>query len=407
MNERHRAFAVGVVKTLRTAGFQALFAGGCVRDLLLGESPSDFDVATDATPEAVMRLFRHTVPVGVSFGVVRVIGSKEQGEIEVATFRSDGEYLDGRRPDTIAFASPEVDAHRRDFTINGMFYDPLKEEVIDYVGGREDLNNRVLRAIGDPFSRFREDKLRLLRAVRFTARLGFALDPQTEAAIHQMASQIKQVSVERIVEELRKMFVHPTRVLAVEWIRNLNLLEALLPGLSPRTDSENWSETIRVLTALPRIVSFPLAMAALLRRLGSVEAIDSVLGTWKLSNADRDRIDWLLQHEQALVNAESIPRSRLKRLLSAPGIDELLALHRAIAEASSSDLKFVLYCEEYRTKLPEGPLDPPFLVTGRDLIEAGLKPGPKFSTMLEQIRDAQLEGTIQTKEEGLKLIRSE
>ena len=287
-----------------------------------------------------------------------------------------------------------------------MFYDPILNEVIDYVGGRQDLDNRVLRAIGDPFARFREDKLRLLRAVRFTARLGFSLDPQTEAAIRQMASQITQVSVERIVDELRKMLVHPTRVLAVEGIRNLNLLEVLVPGLSPNTDAKIWFETIRVLTALPHIVSFPLAMTALLRRMGSVEAIDSVLGTWKLSNADRERIVWLLQHENALVDAKSLPRSRLKRLLAAPGIDELLDLHRAIAEAASADLRFSLYCEEYRRNLPEGPLDPPFLVTGRDLIEAGLKPGPRFSTLLEQVRDAQLEGTIQTKQEGLKLIRS-
>ena len=206
-----RAFAFEVVDRLQRAGHRALWAGGCVRDLLMDREPSDYDVATDATPDRVMGLFRRTIPVGVSFGVVRVLGPREAGAVEVATFRSDGRYDDGRRPQSVTFGTPEADARRRDFTINGMFLDPVRDEILDLVGGKKDLEARVLRAIGDPIERFAEDKLRLLRAVRFAARLGFELEQSTKAAIASMAGEVRVVSAERIAEELRKMLVHPSR----------------------------------------------------------------------------------------------------------------------------------------------------------------------------------------------------
>ncbi len=396
MNSSSRDFAVSIVTTLRAANYHALFAGGCVRDLLLGKTPADFDVATDATPDDVMRLFRRTVPVGVSFGVIRVIGSKSQGEVEVATFRSDGEYLDGRRPESVTFGSAETDALRRDFTINGMFLDPVTNEVIDYVGGRNDLDGRVIRAIGDPFARFAEDKLRLLRAVRFAARLEFEIESQTADAIRSMASEVTQVSIERIMDEWRKMIVPPTRVRALTMARELGLLQVLISGLS----EESWIETIRVLNALPNEPGFPLAMAALLRKLG----VAATVRDWKLSNSDRDRIVRLIEAQDALLNPDSLPRSRLKRILASPEINELLDLHESIALATTGDWTHVNYCRRYLRELPDGPIDPPPLVTGRDLIEAGLKPGPRFSGLLEKIRDAQLDGVIQTKEDGIKLI---
>ncbi|HMB05430.1 MAG TPA: CCA tRNA nucleotidyltransferase, partial [Isosphaeraceae bacterium] len=233
--DRRREFATEVVRQFRQAGHQALWAGGCVRDLLLGLTPSDYDVATDATPEQVMALFRYrTVPVGVSFGVVRVRGPLGQGdEVEVATFRSDGAYVDGRHPESVVFSSPRLDAERRDFTINGMFLDPFTGKVIDFVGGQADLKNRILRAIGDPEARFLEDKLRLIRAVRFAARFDLAIEPATRVALRAMASQIAVVSAERIAQELRRMLVHESRAQAIDLAMETGLVAVVLPSLVP------------------------------------------------------------------------------------------------------------------------------------------------------------------------------
>ena len=416
MSEPLREFAVSVVEVLRAAGFEALFAGGCVRDLLLGVRAADYDVATNATPNAVIHLFRRTTLVGVSFGVVRVIGPKGVGEVEVATFRTDGEYRDGRHPESVEFGTAEADASRRDFTINGMFLDPISGEVIDYVGGQLDLDRRVVRAIGDPRARFAEDKLRLLRAVRFTSRLAFTLDPATAEAVRLMAPEVRQVSVERIAQEWSRMITHPRRSLAMELTRELGLLDAVLPllagianqnaGSRLHPDDDVWASTMRVLDELPSNPSFPLAMAALLHGLGSGTIADQIGREWKLSNADRERIAWLVDRQSALLEAERLSRSRLKRLLCEPGIDELMALHRAIAVATTDDMCHVAYCERYRRDQPEGPLDPIPLVNGRDLIEIGVYPGPGFALILERIRDAQLDGAITTKAEAVALAQS-
>ncbi len=263
-----REFAVDVVRRLQVAGFRALWNGGCVRDFLMGRTPKDYDVATDARPEAVRQLFGHrrTLAVGASFGVIIVLGSKEAGNIEVATFRTEGPYLDGRRPEHVDFAGPEEDAQRRDFTINGMFYDPVSEQVLDYVGGEKDLAAGVVRAIGRPADRMTEDKLRMLRAVRFAATLDFQLDPATAEAVRTMAPEIHVVSAERIAQELKKMLVDPHRRRAIELARDTHLLVEILPEVKPVLDAPDgagWEATLRRLRLLEQKPRFELATAAL------------------------------------------------------------------------------------------------------------------------------------------------
>ncbi len=429
-----RAFATDVVARLRSAGFAAYWAGGCVRDLLLGFEPADYDVATDARPEEVMGLFRRTVGVGVSFGVVRVVGPAEAGDVEVATFRSDGAYLDGRRPQAVTFSTAEFDASRRDFTINGMFFDPIDPRVIDYVGGRADLDARVLRAIGDPSARFAEDKLRLLRAVRFAARFGLAIEPGTRASVAAMAPQVTSVSPERIAQELRKMLVHEARVAAMELASDLGLVAAVLPPIVPmkglfqgkpvQPDGDLWDHTMLVLEHLPVGPSFTLAFAALLHDAGKPstrtlragklsfhnhEQVGRAIALGlardlKLSNAERDRVAWLVEYHQYLGEATRLRESKLKRILATEGIQELLDLHRADALASTGVTRHVDYCEWYLREQPAGPIDPPPLLTGHDLARHGLAPGPRFATLLEAVREAQLDRSIHSKREALELV---
>jgi poly(A) polymerase len=298
-----REFATDVVRRLRAAGHQALWAGGCVRDMLLGREPDDFDVATDARPEQVQTLFKRTVAVGVSFGVIQVLGPRPLA-VEVATFRSDGSYSDGRHPDTVVFSSPEEDARRRDFTVNGMFFDPIEEKYIDYVGGQDDLQAGVLRAIGDPVQRFSEDKLRLLRAVRFATRFQLKLDPATAAAIRAMAGEITVVSAERIAEELRKLLTDPRRAEGMGLLAYVGLSAVLLPEVA------DVAKAVRVLESLPTDASFPLALAAILQDLDSKAAGRTCLRL-KLSNAERARIEWLVWHHNYICGAFSL-RERLR-----------------------------------------------------------------------------------------------
>jgi poly(A) polymerase len=434
--ERRREFATEVVRQLRQAGHQALWAGGCVRDLILGLAPSDYDVATDATPEEVMGLFRYrTVPVGVSFGVVRVRSPHGHAdEVEVATFRSDGAYVDGRRPESVVFSSPRLDAERRDFTINGMFLDPFSGEVIDYVGGRTDLEQRLLRAIGDPEARFREDKLRLIRAVRFAAQLGMTIEPATGSALRAMAPQVRTVSAERITQELRRMLVHERRARAIDLALETGIVAAIMPPLVPmkgifqgkpmQPEGDLWDHTMLVLDLLPRDPSFSLAFAALLHDVGkpSTQSVhngrmsfhhhehvgrqiaSALCRDLKLSNAERDRITWLVEYHQYLGEAKRLREAKLKRVLATPGIEELLALHRADALASFGEASQIDYCEFYLKNQPTGPINPPPLVTGHDLAQHGLIPGAHFKELLDQIREAQLERIINSKREALEWL---
>ncbi len=429
--EPRRAFATEVVARLRAAGFSSLWAGGCVRDLLLGHEPADFDVATEATPEQVMGLFRRTVPVGISFGVVRVLGPEGAGEVEVATFRSDGEYRDGRRPESVRYGDARLDAERRDFTINGMFLDPMTGEILDYVGGRADLEARILRAIGEPEERFTEDKLRLLRSVRFAARFGLTIEPRTLAALRAMAGQVRVVAAERIAQELRRMLVHPTRAKAMDLAMDSGLVAAILPPLARtvglfqgkpvQPDGDLWDHIKLVLDLLPPNPSFPLAFAALLHDVGKPETkglnhgrttfhnheqvgraiADRLSRQLKLANAERERVSWLVEYHQYLGEAMKLREAKLKRILAEPGIDELLGLHRADALASTGDAGHVDYCEHYLHEQPAGPINPPPLLNGHDLARHGLRPGPQTRVHLELVREAQLDRLVHSKKEAL------
>jgi poly(A) polymerase len=446
-----REFAVEVVRRLKAAGFQALWAGGCVRDILLGREPGDYDVATDARPDDVRQLFgrRRTLAVGASFGVIIVRGPTSADDVEVATFRTEGEYLDGRRPKQVAFCSPEEDAQRRDFTINGMFYDPVDHRVLDYVGGEDDLAECVVRAIGDPRDRMREDKLRMLRAVRFTATLEFSLDPATAEAVREMADEIRIVSAERITQEFRRMLVDKHRVRALQLTLDLRLLPIILPELVPvlevaddvapdqghaageTHESSRWHRTLRMLQHLQE-PSFELAAATLLHDIpqasggrkspdkrraddrGAVDMtvinpdeaaalIESICKRWRLSNKETEHITWLVVHQYDLVDAPHLPLATLKRLMAHPWIDDLLVLNRVQALAAHADLTSVVFCEEFRRNTPEDVVNPPALLGGADLIRRGMRPGPKFKRILEDVRTAQLNGEISTVPEALEL----
>jgi len=434
-----RDFAEEVVRRLRQAGFQSLWAGGCVRDILLGLTPADYDVATDATPDQVMRSLPYkALTMGVSFGVVRVRHPRIRGnEVEIATFRSDLEYLDGRRPSGVVFSSPRADAERRDFTINGMFMDPLEDKVIDYVGGRTDLESRVLRAIGEPAARFEEDRLRLLRAVRFAARFDMRIEPKTLAAIQAMAGQVVSVSPERISQELRRMLVHRNRATAMAMAMDLGLIPAILPDLAAtrgiflgkpmEPEADLWEHALRVIDLLPNEPSFPLVFAALIHKVGAASGqsrdqddedplnrdriggsiADEMCRRLRFSNAERERVVWLVTHHRSLEHAGKLRESTLKRILASPGIEELLALHRAAALATTGKAEHVAYCEHYLRDQPTGPINPPPLLTGDDLKRHGLKPGAHFAVILERLRDAQLERRVNDKRQALEWLDRE
>lgn len=428
-----REFATDVVRRLREAGHEALFAGGCVRDQLLGHEPDDFDVATDARPEEVRRLFRRTIAVGVSFGVVEVLGPKPH-RVQVATFRSDGAYTDGRHPDAVTFSTARDDALRRDFTINGMFIDPVEGTVIDYVGGESDLREGVIRAIGEPAERFAEDKLRLLRAVRFATRFGFALDAATGDAARAMAPQIRVVSAERIADELRKMLIGPRRAFSVRLMNELGLTAQVFPELLPTQGlpqgppasptGDLWEHLLRVVELLPSDASFELALAALVHDIGKPRVVGrtperytfhghervgrrmakEICDRLRLSNAEASRVEWLVEKHQILCDATRMRRSTLKPILAHDGIGELLTLHRADALASGRSVEHVEFCERCLNEWPPEELNPPPLLTGNDLIALGLSPGPDFKRLLDLVRDAQLDATIRTRDEALQLV---
>ena len=418
-----REFATDVVRRLKAAGHVALWAGGCVRDLQMGREPQDYDVATDARPEQVRELFgrRKTLAVGESFGVVIALGPRAGGQhikVEVATFRSEGSYPDGRRPDPeqIRFTTPREDAQRRDFTINGMFFDPLAEQLADYVGGEQDLRAGIVRAIGRPQDRMQEDKLRMLRAVRFAATLDFELDPQTASAVEELAPELGVVSVERITQELHKMLVNRHRRRAVRLSQQLGLLSVILPELDAgAADAAAWSHVLDMLDQLesPR---FELALATLLQHLAPIGGgskrdrdrqgtVAGVARRLKLSNAQADRTVWLVAHQHDLAEAETLPLSKLKRILSHEYADDLLRwMHadQAARRSSSAALEFV---ERFLQSTPAEELNPLPLITGADLIALGLQPARRFQMLLEQARDAQLEGRIATREDAKELVR--
>jgi tRNA nucleotidyltransferase/poly(A) polymerase len=400
--EEQRRFALAVATRLREAGFEAYWAGGCVRDEILGRQPKDFDVATNATPHEIRELFgrRRTLALGAAFGVITVRGPRAAGMIEVATFRQDSLTSDGRRPDHVTFSSAREDAARRDFTINGLFFDPVKRRVIDFVGGQEDLARRVVRAIGEPRQRFAEDKLRLLRAVRFTASLDFTLESETAAALREMAAQISVVSPERIAMEMRRLLTEPGRARGARLLLNVGLAAALLPEIVPG-EPAGQERLDRALAALGRLrePTFPLALATLLQGVVTPAGVRAIGLRWRLSNREVDRAAWLVEHCEALAGARQARWSRLQPLLIAPGIADLLALNEASGPELAGE---AAYCRQLLDR-PREVLDPPPLLTGDDLAAHGIPPGPVYRTLLERLRAAQLDGEVRTIAEALAL----
>lgn len=422
--ESHRKFALNVVQQLRDAGHQAFWAGGCVRDALRGIVPKDYDVASTATPDQVIELFgaRRTIAVGASFGVIVVLGPhRSDGQVEVATFRSDGNYSDGRRPETVRFSSPEEDAQRRDFTINGMFYDPIAEKVIDFVGGEKDLRAGIVRAIGDPIERFREDKLRMLRAVRFAATLKFELDANTASAVRQYASDLNQVSVERIAQELRRMLADKERGKAVTLLFDTELFPVVFPELlesqTPESSHQQITDSCRtrllsILTGL-RIGTFEPALAAILlplRRPGvdrreRCAMVDSVCYRLKLSTEETTCVSWLTDSLSRMSTIETAPLHILKVLVADSRITLLLDLADAAAEAERIPTSATLFCREYMASNNREILCPEPLITGLDLLQMQVPKGPLYRTLLEQIRREQLDEILATRAQALDRLK--
>ena len=429
-----RQLAEHVIRTLRAAGHEALLAGGCVRDLILGRPPKDYDVATSARPEQVVALFPKALTVGAAFGVVVVV--EEAVEVEVATFRSDRGYTDGRHPDAVAFTSAREDALRRDFTINGMFLDPETGAVTDYVGGQEDLNACVVRAIGDPRLRFGEDHLRLLRAVRFAAELGFEIDPATAAAIKELAGKISLVSGERVAAELKRMLttLPDGRRRGLVLAADLGLLAVILPevaamhgvkqGPTVHPEGDVFVHTTLCVAEL-REPSFELAMAGLLHDAGKPRTALMREGRWtfyghadvgaknaeeacarlRLSTLETRRITWLVREHMKLMNAAEMRVARLKRLMAEDAFEELAELWRADCIASGGNAgPYEALMAQYRA-LAHEEVKPAALVTGDDLIGLGFTPGPAFREILDEVYDAQLEGRVPSKPQALALAR--
>lgn len=429
--ERLRKNAEHIVRTLRRNGFEAYFAGGCVRDIIMGKKPEDYDIATSALPDDVRSLFDRTVPVGAKFGVVLVI--IEGKKFEVATFRSDESYTDGRRPDNVVFTDEREDVLRRDFTINGLLYDPEKDEVLDYVEGRKDIEKGIIRSIGDPRRRFTEDRLRMLRAIRFSARLDFSLEEKTFAAIGEYASEITRVSWERIAEEIVKMITGANRGHALELLRDSGLLVHILPEVDAMTgvaqpevfhpEGDVFEHTVLTLDEL-KDLNEVTALAALLHDVGKpetysesdrirfhnhdvvgAELADSILRRLKLSNEIREKVVYCVSNHMRFMHVREMRESKLKRLLRAETFDAELALHRADCLASHKNLEIYDFLKEKAETLPPEEIKPPPLITGDDLIDLGFTPGPIFTEVLASVEDMQLERKLNSRDQALEWVR--
>ena len=410
--EQSRQFATEVVRRLRDAGHEALWAGGCVRDELLGRSPADYDVATSATPEEVRGVFGHrrTLAVGAAFGVITVLGPPGAGQIEVATFRTDAPYTDGRHPSGVTFASAIEDAQRRDFTINGLFLDPISGAVHDHVGGRVDLAAGVVRAIGVPALRFGEDHLRMLRAVRFAAAFGFALDGETRAAIERMRHLVTTVSPERIAEELRAMVARPGRRRALELLAETGLAAEVLPEVAPgaagataATDAA-WAAAARVVDALDE-PGLPAALAALYGPAGP-RPLGQAASRLRLSNREAKLAAWLMEGAAEFDGRaiEGRPWSAAQPWLAHDDAFLLADLLRARGDCGLGSAATAAWVTAQLAR-PRADLDPPPLLTGADLLAAGVASGPEMGALLAQIRTLQLDGEIKTREEALARAR--
>jgi len=426
--------ALTIIARLRAAGFTAVLAGGCVRDRILGVTPKDYDIATDARPETVQGLFAHTVAVGARFGVIMVILGGHH--FEVATFRADAEYLDGRRPSSVRYGTIEQDVQRRDFTIGGMYFDPATDRVIDLVGGMRDLRNGLVRAIGDVYLRFEEDHLRMLRALRFAARLDFAIDPATYAAIKRSAPSIAHTSAERIGEEMVMLMTEGGAARGIDLLVESGLATVVMPELLPLSscpqpenfhpEGDVYRHTRLMLSMLPRGCSETLAFGTLLHDIAKprcfavaadgkmtyyghtdqgAEMAAEIMRRLRRSRFVQDRVAYLVRDHLRLCMAPRMRTATLKRMITEDGFDELMQLAMVDALASSSHLGFYHFCRRALADLRAVKEPPPRLLGGRDLIAVGFKPGPEFKAILRDIEDLHLDGAISTRDEALAFVR--
>ena len=432
VEKESKAFAI--IERLRRAGFAAYLAGGCVRDRILGVSAKDYDIATDARPEAVQRLFEHTIPVGARFGVIMVVLGDDR--FEVATFRAEADYADGRRPSTVRFGAIEEDVQRRDFTIGGMYFDPATGRVIDLVGGLRDLRAGMIRAIGNVRERFAEDHLRMLRAVRFAARLDFAIDPATWAALLRGAPAIAHISAERIGEELVLIMTEGGAARGLDLLVESGLAAVVipevlaLPGCAQppnfHPEGDVYRHTRLMLGMLGRGCSETLAFGALLHDIAKPRCF-KIDGNGKMtyyghteigakmaaelmrrlrrSRFVQDRVSYLVRDHLRLCMAPRMRPATLKRMITEDGFDELLELALYDALASSSYLGFYHLCRRALAALGAAPARPPRLIGGGDLIAMGFRPGPEFKTILREIEDLQLDGALATRDQALAFVR--
>jgi poly(A) polymerase len=421
-----------IIDQLRAQGRQAYWAGGCVRDRLLGVPAKDYDVATDALPRDLLRFFPAAIRVGVQFGVVLV--RQEGVDVEVATFRTDHDYRDGRRPESVSFTrSPEEDVRRRDFTINGILCDPVEDRYLDFVGGRRDLEAGIIRAIGNPDERFTEDKLRMLRAVRFAARLGFETETETLQSIERHAPDIQQVSMERIRDEISRILTEGGARRGFELLDETGLLKVLLPEIktlqgieqSPQHHPEGdvWTHTLIMLSKLEN-PELTLALGTLLHDVGKpatfqrapdrirfnghvevgMKMAEAICQRLRYSRDETEQAVALVANHMRFMHVPDMRESTLKKFLRMPRFDEHLELHRLDCLGSHGKLGFYEMARQKLEDLPEEQLRPPRLLTGDDLIAAGYEPGPQFQEMLSEVEDAQLEGRLTGREQALSYV---
>jgi len=439
-----KANAISVVRRLRESGHQAYLCGGCVRDLLLKRKPADYDVTTDATPEQVMRIFPQTYAVGAQFGVVLIplpkdeISKDENDAVEVATFRSDIGYSDGRHPDQVRYSNdPREDVARRDFTINGLLFDPITDEVLDFVGGRKDLEAGIVRTIGDPEQRLAEDKLRMLRAVRFAARFDYQIEPKTMRAIQKLAPQIRQVSRERVRDELTKMLTEGRARQAFLLLDETCLLPEVLQEISAMKGVEQppqyhpegdvFIHTLLLLDKLPQPCPPTLAWGALLHDVGKpatfraapdrirfdghvevgIKMGEAICRRLRFSNEDTEQILALIQHHMRFGQVLLMKESTLKKFLRLPRFDEHLELHRLDCESSHGLLTAYDFARDKLNSTPPEVMRPEPLINGNDLIAAGYSPGPQFKEILSAVEDLQLEGTLSNREQALRFVHEQ
>jgi poly(A) polymerase len=427
--------ARGLVDRLREAGHIAYFAGGCVRDLVRGKAPKDIDIATEARPEQVQKIFPRTYAVGAHFGVIVVLENELQ--FEVATFRADGIYLDGRHPAEVRFSSPEEDARRRDFTINGMFFDPPNDAVIDFVGGRSDLEARLVRAIGDPAQRFAEDRLRLLRAIRFATVLDFTVEEATWTAIVRAADTIGEISAERIREELVRIFLSPQRARGWDLLDASGLMKQILPELEAMKGCEQppqfhpegdvFQHTRIMLQLLPDEVSLPLVLSVLFHDIGKpptasvdeegrirfnghdklgAEMTEALMERLRFSRAEIDATVEAVRQHMVFKDVPNMRLAKLKRFMARPTFADELELHRVDCASSHGMLDNYEFLQRKQEEFAHEPIIPPPLVRGDDLIALGMKPGPRFGEILEAVETRQLEGTLRDREEALAWVKN-